>query len=117
MVQLASVLPIRVLTEAKILRSKIEIEKKATNLKILKLQEYLRQCHYSIKILKNEVRKRDQKYDLLLNDFKKLGLEGEKLKGGQKAKYSLKENQDWGRPKDQRTPKIEESFEKASPSS
>ena len=82
MVQLASVLPKKVLIEAEILRSEIEIENKATNLKILNFQEYLRQCHYNTKILKNEVRKRDQKYDLLLNDFKKLGLEGEKLKGG-----------------------------------
>ena len=36
----------------------------------------------------NEVRKKDQKYDFLLEDFKKLGLENEKLKGGLKNKAS-----------------------------
>ena len=48
----------------------------------------MRQCHYDTKILKNEVQKRDQKYDFLLEDFKKLGLKNEKLKGGSKSKAS-----------------------------
>ena len=64
-------------------------ERKATNLKILQLQENLGQCHYDTKILKNEIhKKRDQKYDFLLEDSKKLGLENEKLKWGLKSKKS-----------------------------
>ena len=44
------------------------------------------QCHYDTKILRNEIRKKDQKYDFLLEDFKKMGLEYEKLKNGLKGK-------------------------------
>ena len=39
-----------------------------------------------MEILKNEICKKDQKYDLLLEDFKKLGLENEKWKKGTKGK-------------------------------
>ena len=41
-----------------------------------------------MKILRNEIHKMDQKYDLLLEDFKKLGLENEKLKKWAKGKTS-----------------------------
>ena len=57
-------------------------------MKILKLQENLGQCHYDMEIFKNEIQKKDQKYDLLLEDFKKLGLENEKLKKKAKGKTS-----------------------------
>ena len=86
MVQLACLLSKRVPTEDEILRLEIEVERKATNLKILRLQEDLRQCHYDTKILKNEIRKKDQKYDLLLEDFKKLGLENKKNEERDKRK-------------------------------
>ena len=46
------------------------------------------QCHYDTEILINEIRKKDQKYDLVLEDFKKLDLENEKLKKGTKGKAS-----------------------------
>ena len=39
-----------------------------------------------MKILRNEIWKKDQKYDLLLEDFKKMGLEYEKLKKRSKGK-------------------------------
>ena len=86
MVQPASFLPEKVPTEAEILRSEIGVERKATKLKILRLQEDLRQCHYDTEIFKNEIRKKDQKYNLLLEDFKKLGLENEKMKKGTKER-------------------------------
>ena len=54
----------RVPIEVEVLRSKIETKRKATNLKILRLQEDLGQCHYDIEIFKNEIRKKDQKYNL-----------------------------------------------------
>ena len=41
-----------------------------------------------MKILKNEIWKKDQKYNLLLEDFKKIGLKYEKLKKGSKGKAS-----------------------------
>ena len=41
-----------------------------------------------MEIQKDEIRKKDQKYELLLKDFKKLGLENEKLKKGSKGKAS-----------------------------
>ena len=86
MVQLACFLSERVPTGAEILRLEIEAERKATKLKILQLQEDLGQCHYDTKILKNEICKKDQKYDLLPEDFKNLGIENEKLKGWSKSK-------------------------------
>ena len=46
------------------------------------LQEDLGQCHYDMQIKRDEIRKKDQKYDLLLENFKKMGLEYEKLKKG-----------------------------------
>ena len=86
MVQPACILPNKVPIEDEILRLEIEVERKATNLKILRLQEDLGQCHYDTKILKNEIRKKDQKYDLLLEDFKKLGLENKKNEERHKRK-------------------------------
>ena len=86
MVQLACLLSERVPIEAEILRSEIKVERKATNLTILRFQKDLGQCHYDTKILKNEIRRKDQKYDLLLEDFKNLGIENEKLKGWSKSK-------------------------------
>ena len=77
--------------EAEILRSMIEVERKATDLKILRLQKDLGQCHYNTKIFRNEIHKKDQKYDLLLEDFKNLGIENEKLKGWMKAKQAIPE--------------------------
>ena len=59
-----------------------------TNQKILRLQEDLGQCHYDMEIQRDEIRKRDQKYNLLLEDFKKLGLENEKLKKRPKGKVN-----------------------------
>ena len=103
MVQLACLLSKRVPTATEILRSKIKVKRKETNLKILRLQKDLGQCHYDTKILKNEIRKKDQKYDLLLEDFKNLGIENEKLKGWTKSKQSLKENQDRGGQKESKT--------------
>ena len=41
-----------------------------------------------MKIQKDEIPKKDQKYDLLLEDFKKLGIENKKLKKGPKGKVS-----------------------------
>ena len=41
-----------------------------------------------MEILKNQIHKKDKKYDLLLKDFKKLGLNNEKLKKGTKRKAS-----------------------------
>ena len=54
----------RVPIEVEVLRSKIETKRKATNLKMLRLQEDLGKCHYDTEILKNEIRKKDQKYNL-----------------------------------------------------
>ena len=86
MVQLACLLSKLIPTEAEILRS--EIERKETNLKILLLQKDLGKCHYDIKILKNEILKKDQKHDLILEDFKNLVIENKKLKGCSKSKAS-----------------------------
>ena len=86
MVQPASLLSKRVPTQAKILRSEFEVKWKTTNQKILRLQEDLGQCYYDIELQRDEIRKKDQKYDLLLEDFKKLGLENEKLKKRTKGK-------------------------------
>ena len=70
MVQPASLLQEKVPTEVEILRPKIEAERKGTNLKILRLQE-------------------DQwDTEILQEDFKKLGLENEKLKKGTNGKAS-----------------------------
>ena len=41
-----------------------------------------------MEIQRDEIWKRDQKYELLLEDFKKLGLKNEKLKKGPKGKAS-----------------------------
>ena len=87
-VQPASLLLERVPIEADILRSKFEAERKATNQKILKLQEDLGQCHYDMEIQKDEIRKKVLKYERLLEDFKKLGLENVKSKKGSKGKAS-----------------------------
>ena len=86
--QLANLLSKRMLIEIEIRRSEFEADKKIPNQKILRLQEDLGQCHYNIKIQRNEIQKRDQKYELLLKDFKKLGLENEKLKKGPRGKAS-----------------------------
>ena len=60
MVQSTCLLSEKVPTEVEILRSEIEVERKATNLKILRFQEDLGQCHYNTEIFKNEIRKKDQ---------------------------------------------------------
>ena len=86
MVQPSNLLLERMSTEAEILRSKFEVERKTTNKKILRLQEDLGQCHYDMKIQRDEIQKRDKKYELLLEDFKKLGLENAKLKKESKDK-------------------------------
>ena len=44
------------------------------------------QYHYDMEIQRDEIRKRDQKYELLLEDFKKLGLENARLKKRPKGK-------------------------------
>ena len=59
-----------------------------TNQKILRLQEDLGQCHYDMQVWRDEIRKKDQKYELLSKNFKKLGQENEKLKKGLKGKAS-----------------------------
>ena len=41
-----------------------------------------------MEIQRDEIRERDQKYELLLKDFKKLGLENWKLKKDQKARLA-----------------------------
>ena len=74
--------------EVEILSLEFEAERKATNQKIWKLQEDLGQCHYDMEIQRDEIRKKDQKYDLLLENFKKLGLDNEKLKKGLKGRAS-----------------------------
>ena len=89
MVQPVSLLPERMATKAEIMRSKIETERKVTNQKILRLQEDLGKCQYDMQIQKDEFRKKNQKYDLLLEDFKKMGLEYEKLKKDQKARLVI----------------------------
>ena len=87
-------------------------------MKILRLQEDLGQYHYDTKILRNEIRKKDQKYDLILEDFKNLGIENKKLKGGQKVKQAIFEK----RSRSRRSKRVKDfqkksgSFEKASPS-
>ena len=88
MVRPANLLPKRMPTEAEILWLEFEAEWKATNQKILILQKDLEQCHYDVKIQRDEIRKSDQKYKLLLEDFKKLGLENTRLKKGPKGNAS-----------------------------
>ena len=86
MVQPTCFLSKKMQTEDENLRSEIKAEGKTTNLKILRLQEDLGQCHFDREILRNEIRKKDRKYDLLLEDFKKSGLKNEKLKKGIKGR-------------------------------
>ena len=57
-VQPAYLLSKKVHTQEEILRSKIEAERKATNLKILRLQKDLGQCHYDTEIFKNKIEKK-----------------------------------------------------------
>ena len=88
MVQSVNLLLKRMLIEAGILRSEFEAERKATNKKVLRLQQDLGQCHYDMQIQMDEIQKRDQKYEFLLEDFKKLGLENARLKKRPKSKAS-----------------------------
>ena len=62
--------------------------------------------------------KKDQKYDLLLEDFKKLGLENEKMKKGMKGKVNNPRKKAKTK-KDKRVKDLQKksgSFEEASPS-
>ena len=55
MVQPVNLLSKRMLTKAKILRSKFEAERKMTNQKILRLQKDLRQSHYDMEIQRDKI--------------------------------------------------------------
>ena len=56
----------------------------------MRLQKDLGQCCYDMEIQRNQIRNSDQKYELLLEDFKKLGLENARLKKGLKGKAGQK---------------------------
>ena len=52
----------------------------------MRLEEDLGQCWYDKEIQREQIQERDQKYELLLQDFKKLGLENARLKKELKGK-------------------------------
>ena len=86
LVQSANLLPERMPTNVEILKQEFDVEKRVSREKNIRLQEDLGQCHYDMEIQKDQIQGKDQKYELLLYDFKKLGLENVKLKKELKGK-------------------------------
>ena len=81
-----SLLPERMPSEVEILKLEFEIERRVNREKIMRFQEDLRQRRYDMEIQRDHIQKRDQKYELLLQDFKELGLENARLKKESKDK-------------------------------
>ena len=78
-VQLACPLPERMPTKIKILRQKLKVERKRNMEQDNSYQAELRQYNYFLKIQEDMVKNERKEWELLLGDFKKLGLKNKRL--------------------------------------
>ena len=85
-VQPACPLPERMPTESKLLRRELEIERKKNLNQDSSYQAELGQYKYFLKIQKNKVKDERKERELLLEDFKKLGLKNKRLEDDLKGK-------------------------------
>ena len=72
--------------EVEIMKQEFEVKRKVTREMNMRLQEDLGQCRYDMEIQRDHIQEMDQKYELLLEDFKKLSLENARLKKELKGK-------------------------------
>ena len=85
-IQPANPLPERMLTKMEILRQELKVEKRRNvDLDHLYHTE-LGQCQYFLKIQENKVKNERKEQELLLKDFKKLGIKNKRLKDDLKSK-------------------------------
>ena len=73
-------------TEVEILRRELEIEKRKNMDQDHKYQADLGQCQYFLKIQEDKVKYEKREQELLLQDFKKLGLKNKRLEDELKGK-------------------------------
>ena len=84
-------LPERMPTELELLRRELEIERKKNSDQDSNYQAELGQCRYFLKIEEDKVKDERKERDLLLEDFKSLGLKNKRLEDDLKGR---KENPD-----------------------
>ena len=85
-VQPANPLPERMPTEMEILRRELEVEKKRNVDLDHQYHTDLGQCQYFLKIQEDKVKDERKERELLLQDFKKLGLKNKRLEDELKGK-------------------------------
>ena len=85
-VQLACLLPERMPTEFELLRRELEIERKKNLDQGSSYQEELGQYKYFLKIQEDKVKDERKERELLLENFKELGLKNKRLENDLKGK-------------------------------
>ena len=85
-VQPVCLLPERMLTEFELLRRKLEIERKRNLDQDSSYKAELEQYKYFLKIQEDKVKDERKKRELLLKDFKELGLKNKRLEDDLKSK-------------------------------
>ena len=56
--------------EVEIMKQEFEVKRKVTREMNMRLQEDMGQCRYDMEIQRDHIQEMDQKYELLLEDFK-----------------------------------------------
>ena len=79
-------LPGRMPTELELLRRELEIERKKNSDQDSNYQVELRQCRYFLKIEEDKVKDERKERELLLKDFKSLGLKNKRLEDEMKGR-------------------------------